>query len=227
MTIDLSIVICCYNKVNFTISALNDLFLLPQDTHELILIDNASTDTTQEEMLKIKRDNFIYIRNETNLFHSGGCNQGYKVSAGKNVLFINNDIRVKSNHNNWTEEIIKNCSSSVVGPTMGLLDDKFNFVKEANEQLKGNVYISGWCIASSKENWNVIEKTYGSIWDEKYPLYFNDAKLGYNCEKLGITKKIISLPINHFGKISTRQLNVPKLYTEARKIFIEDLEKQI
>jgi GT2 family glycosyltransferase len=227
--IDLSIVICCYNKINFTLKTLNDLFHLPANTHEVILIDNASIDKTQEEILKIKRDNFIYIRNETNLFHSAGCNQGYKVSSGKNVLFLNNDINILSNHNSWTNELIKNCDEYVVGASMGLLDGNLNFVREANGQLSGNSYISGWLIASSKTNWNKIATTNskGNVWDERYPFYFNDGDLSLRIKKLDMQLKIISLPIDHYKQISAKQLNVAKLYSEARKIFVNDWKDKI
>ncbi len=60
----ISIVICCYNKWNFTKSALNDLSKLLNA--ELIIIDNASTDETQLELAKFS--NIIYHKNDALLF---------------------------------------------------------------------------------------------------------------------------------------------------------------
>jgi len=222
MTIDLSIVVPVYNRFNFTMSMLNDLFRLTETTHEIILVDNASSDKTQEELTTIKRNNFIYIRNEENRFHSAACNQGYKISTGNNILFLNNDIRVLSNHNNWTDAIINNCKDAVVGPTMGLLDGKLSFVREANEQLNGNSYISGWCIGSSRDIWSRIENEYAMIWDEKYPFYYNDVSLSLNAKAIEIQLKVVSLPINHYKRVSANQFNIQKLYLDGKNKFMKE-----
>lgn len=223
----LSIVICVYNKYNFTKSCLNDLFQLPEKDYEIILIDNASFDETEVELSKINRKNFVYIRNKENLFHSKACNIGYALTTGKYVLFFNNDVRIKSNHTNWPESLIKHCDNAIVGPTMGQLDNKLNFVQEANKQLSGNCYLSGWCIASSKENWNKLDIGNGQIWNEKYVFYFNDAELSFRCRDIGLEQLVISVPVVHFGKISANQFSINKLYTDARTIFLEEWNKEI
>jgi GT2 family glycosyltransferase len=222
----LSIVICVYNKYNFTKSCLNDLFRLPEKDYEIILIDNASSDETEAELSKINRKNFIYVRNTENLFHSKACNIGYHLTTGKYVLFLNNDIRIKSNHTNWPESLIKHCDKAIVGSTMGQLDNKLNFVQEANKQLSGNCYLSGWCIASSKENWNKLDIGNEQIWNERYPFYFNDTDLAFRCKKIGLEQIVISLPVAHFGQISAKQVNVRKLYNDGRAIFLEDWNKE-
>src|ERR1700744_377980 len=120
--IDLRIIICLFNKWNFTEGCLNDLRKRP-DNHEIIIIDNNSSDETSNELMQIERSlsfkNLAIITNKENLFHSKACNQGFEKSIGKNILFINNDIRIKSNHETWTRTIIDTCSSGeLVGPTM-------------------------------------------------------------------------------------------------------------
>jgi GT2 family glycosyltransferase len=222
-----SIITVCFNKVNFTLSALSDLCRL-ETSNEIICIDNASTDDTQKKLSSIGNPNFHYIRNEQNLFHSQACNQGAHIAKGKYIIFINNDIRVKSNHKHWTDDVIKHCDEAIVGPTMGVLDNNFNFIKEANEQLSGNSYLSGWFMASSRENWDKLcnsEYHPDQIWDEKFPFYFNDTNMGFECRKLGIPQKVIDVPITHFGKISAKQINVQSLYTAGRKTFLEKWEK--
>lgn len=218
----LSIVIPVFNKYNFTKACLNDLSKLPKD-HEIIVIDNASSDETKSQLEGSKE--IIYVRNEENTFHSKACNQGYNLSKGANVLFFNNDIRVKSDHSTWTKEIIDNCKDAIVGPTMGQLDKELNFVQEANKELTGNSYLSGWCIASSKENWNKLDMSKGEIWNEKFPFYFNDTDLSFRCRKLQIPLKVVAIPVVHFGKVSASQINVHKLYTEGRKTFLNYYKK--
>ena len=218
---DLSIVICVYNNYNYTKSCIKDLLFL-HENNEIVIVDNASTDNTQKELLKITDSRFVYIRNNENYFHSKGCNIGYKASRGNNVLFLNNDIRINGDKRIWTNLIIKSCSDGIVGPTMGQLDNKLNFLREANMFLNGNSYVSGWCIGSSKENWNKLDLGDGQIWNEKYPMYFNDADLSFRARKLGIPFKVVPVPVSHFGKISTHQAKINKYYNDGRKIFLKD-----
>jgi GT2 family glycosyltransferase len=216
----LSIVITCYNKWNFTSAILNDLSKLPKDTHEIILVDNASQDETRTAIHDNKYDFVRYIRNDTNLFHSKGCNLGFQLSTGNIVCFLNNDVRVRSGHNDWTNELIKYSDNNIVGTTMGVLDNNFNFIKESKEELEGNSYLSGWCLCSSRENWKKLDIGNGQIFDENIVFYFNDVDISWRAKKAGLSYKLVSIPVVHFGKISASQLNIPKLYADARKIFI-------
>ena len=58
----ISICIPVFNKYNFTKSCLNDLFRLPENQVQIIVVDNASTDSTQIELQKITKSNFKYIK---------------------------------------------------------------------------------------------------------------------------------------------------------------------
>lgn len=233
----LSIVIPVFNKWNFTKSCLKDLIQLPGD-HEIIIIDNASTDETNVEINKFCDELFktnptgcgvAYIRNEENTFHSKACNQGFKIALGENVLFLNNDVRVRTNHASWTKPLIDACKSTngLVGPTMGLLDNGLNFVKEANEQLTGKSYLGGWCIAGSQETWRKLRVgDTKQIWNEDFPFYFNDTDLSFRARKIGVPLTHIDLPeIAHFGKVSAAQINIPKLYKEGRSVFLKKWSK--
>jgi len=227
----LSIVIPVFNKWNFTKSCLNDLAQLPKD-HQIIVIDNASTDGTSIELDKLikelsskypERAEIGYVVNDTNTFHSKACNQGAQLAQGDYILFLNNDIRVRSNHANWTKTIIDACESTngLVGPTMGLLDKNLNFVKEANEQLTGNSYLGGWCIAAKKDVWHKV-----GFWNEEFPFYFNDTDLSFRARQKQIPITVVHLPdITHFGKISAQQINIPKLYQEGRNVFLKKWSK--
>lgn len=235
----LSIVIPVFNKWNFTKSCLNDLAQLPED-HEIIIIDNASSDETPKEIDRLINDlrskypsgaDIRYVRNEENTFHSKACNQGFKIATGANVLFLNNDIRVRVNHNTWTFVLNAACNPDnetdygIVGPTMGLLDKNLNFVKEANQQLEGNSYLGGWCIAASKKIWDKLDMGPGP-WNEAFPFYFNDTDLSFRARQKKIPLTVIAVPeIAHFGKVSAAQINIPKLYQEGRTVFLKHWSK--
>ena len=228
MSLKLSIVICCWNKWNFTQSCLKDLSHLPKDTHEIIVIDNGSTDETQAKLTSPEYSWIKYVRNETNLGFAKASNIGYQLSLASNVLFLNNDIKIKSNHSNWTDILIDNCDEYIVGPTMGQLDSAFNFVQEANRTLDGNSYMSGWCVASSKKIWNrLIQDNSHGPFSEEYFCYYEDTDASFTARKLSIPFKVVSISVVHFGKQTSSQLNTHKLYTEARKIFVEKWKDKI
>ena len=228
----LSIVMCVYNKWNFTKSALTDLLKM-DNVREIIVIDNNSTDETSVEIthfLSNSKTHILYIQNKENTFHSKACNKGFRMTTGDVVLFLNNDIRVRSNHDKWHNTLIdaSYATNGVVGPTMGLLDKDLNFVKESNTQLTGNSYLSGWCIAATKEVWKKIDMNgTGQVWNEDFPFYFNDTDMSFRCREKKISQTVIAVPdIVHFGKVSAAQVNIHKLYTDGRKVFLEKWGKK-
>lgn len=227
----LSIVIPVFNKFNFTKSCLKDLSQLPSD-HEVIIVDNASSDETQSSLEGSTE--IVYQRNETNLGFAKACNLGYALATSSNVLFLNNDIRVKSDHSTWTNNLLKWCSQAIVGPTMGQLDDNLSFKQEANRLLAGKSYISGWCMASSKEIWDKLEiprtepfpnapvPHVPQILSEEFGLaYFEDTDLSFRAKQLKIDLVVADVPVVHFGKQTSKQLNTYQLYSQARQIFIK------
>lgn len=220
----LSIVIPVWNKYNFTRSCLKDLSSLPED-HQIIVVDNGSTDETEPELKNNPR--IHYVRNKENLGFAKACNIGYSVASAPNVLFLNNDIRVKSNFTDWTEPLIKWCPTHLVGPTMGQLDHNLNFVREANTVLPGKSYMSGWCVASSKEVWEkLIIESYEGPFSEEFGLaYFEDTDLGFRAQMQGTLVKVVDIPVVHFGRQTSAQLNTQKLYTQAREIFVKKWSK--
>jgi GT2 family glycosyltransferase len=230
----LSIVVPVFNKFNFTKSCLADLTKLTKD-HEIIIVDNASSDETQVSLEG--NTEIVYYRNKENLGFAKACNIGYALSTAPNVLFLNNDIRVKSNHEDWTAPLLKMCPYALVGPTMGQLDNNLSFVQEANRFLPGKSYMSGWCLASSKEifgklalprhNSLIVTDAWTpadgpQIFSEEFGLaYFEDTDLSFRARKQGIKMEVVDVPVVHFGKQTSKQLNTYQLYSAARQIFIK------
>lgn len=219
----ISIVIPVFNKWNFTKSCLNDLSHLPRDTHEVIVVDNGSADETSVEIRKDAYDFARYTRSDENLGFAVGCNTGFSLATGNIVMFLNNDIRVKQNHNNWTDAIFKELNDrNIVGPSGGKIDHNFQFLYETKDPSKSINYMSGWCLSAYKETFNKLKvNDYGPFSEEFGKAYFEDTDLGFRASRQGIEFKLVDIPVVHFGKITSTQINVPKLYNEARKIFID------
>lgn len=216
----LSIIIPVFNNWNFTKSCLNDLYKLPKD-HEIIIVDNGSTDETKN-LQDDDSKNLKIIKNKENKFYAGACNQGFAIAKSEYICFFNNDIRVKSNHENWTRLLIDKAGEGLVGPTAGILDDNYNFIEETNRIYGNNYYISGWCLLAKKETFNkFVKEPYGGPFTEEFGIYFEDTHMGFLAKRMGIPMIIQPIPVVHFGKATSRKLNTLSLYLPAKEKFIK------
>lgn len=229
MSFKLSIVIPVYNKYNFTKACLEDLARLQPD-YQVVVVDNGSSDETQTELEKIDRPNFKYLRQSQNLGFSGGCNAGYAASDAPNVMFLNNDIRVQGQFEDWPQlmlDHLKRFPKAIVGPTLGILDDRFNFLFESNDfkdaEKYRNHYMSGWNITASKETWDALTLPNhdGPFTTEFGIAYFEDTDLGMRAKPLGHPFIIQPCNVFHFGKVTSKSVGLSKLYGEARILFLK------
>ncbi len=95
--IDLSVIIVNYNVKDFLQSLLLSLDkALKNITHEIIIVDNASTDGSVE-LIKNNFPQVTLIVNEENFGFSKANNLGLKISKGKYLLLINPDTIVSEN----------------------------------------------------------------------------------------------------------------------------------
>lgn len=90
---DLSIIIINYNTKLLTKECIESIYQMTKDVKfEVIVIDNASTDGSFEELSKLNYENFKYIYNDINLGFSKANNQGSTLSSGKYLFFMNSDM---------------------------------------------------------------------------------------------------------------------------------------
>ena len=103
LPMDLSIILLSYNTRDITLKTLESLGrAIAADKPlkiEVIVVDNASTDGSQEALQKlldsnVLRSTFYVLHNADNLGFSKGNNIGLKQASGKYVLFLNSDMIV-------------------------------------------------------------------------------------------------------------------------------------
>lgn len=225
-----SIVVPVFNNWNLTKACLKDLAHLPDD-HEVVLVDNGSTDKTKELSIYPREidtsefhKNLQVERFGKNTGFAHACNHGFAKSLGEYVLFLNNDIRVRDQKDCWTEAMVEAAQDgSLVSPTAGVLDSQFNFICESSQlSTRGYPYLSGWNLLAKRSVLIDLQlPEYCGPFTEEFVTYFEDTDLSFRAREMDIQLKIVSVPVHHFGKATSKKLDTLKLYLPAKEKFIE------
>jgi glycosyltransferase involved in cell wall biosynthesis len=108
-----SVVISTKNRSELVLravqSVLNQLFF----DFELIVVDNASTDDTEEVLSSISDNRFFYVKNETDRERCYARNRGIKLAKGEYICFLDSDDEYLSNHLQVLYENINNSSEKI------------------------------------------------------------------------------------------------------------------
>ncbi|WP_343066721.1 glycosyltransferase [Dissulfurirhabdus thermomarina] len=114
-----SIVILTYNQLRYTKRCVESLEAHTPEPHEVIFVDNGSTDGTRKWLARrVKRHpRWRLVANEKNLGFSKGCNQGIQAARGRTILLLNNDVVVTEG---WLSGLLECLESApdvgIVGP---------------------------------------------------------------------------------------------------------------
>lgn len=226
----LAIVIPAWNNWHYTKKVIAMLSNLPDD-HKIVIVDNGSEDETRNLQ---SSERVEVVRNSENLGFAKACNLGYTKAEElgyEHVMFLNNDIKVVSSLDSWTESIIeKSARGAMVGPTVGCLDANLNFVCESSKwPSRGYAYLSGWNLTASVETWKrlILKGEVGPFSSEFGLAYFEDTDLSFRAMEQNIPKEVLGVPVKHFGKATSKKLGLSKLYTHAKPIFLAKWSERI
>lgn len=208
---ELSIVIVSYNTKLLLQRCLKSLGEKKSNEWEIIVVDNASTDGTQQ-MLEEKFPLVKLIKNTENVGFAKAVNKGISLAEGGSILLLNSDTEVKENTLTVLLEFEKKVRPAIIGlemlnpdgstqssvfrlPTIKgafaeyWLGKKGSFSKyqpegESNQEVEA---VSGGAMLISRA---VIDKI--GLLDERYFMYFEDLDYCRRARKAGF--KIYYLP---------------------------------
>ena len=195
-----SIIIVTYNNLEYTKKCIESIRrYTTNNTYEIIVVDNYSSDDTYKWLLKQK--NIRLILNKENLGYPLACNQGIKIANKDNdILLLNNDTIVTKNWlNNLKKCLYSNKLIGVVGSVsnnneniqgVNFTYDNFKTMQKLakinnisnKEMWEEKVFLIGYCILIKRECFNKVgylDKNYtpGYVDDNDYSIRV--AKAGY------------------------------------------------
>jgi GT2 family glycosyltransferase len=199
----LSIVIPVMNQVEYTKAILLNIEETCTDVpHEVIVIDNGSTDETSE-VLKVA--NVKILTNPTNEGMSKAWNQGLLHARGSHVAILNNDLLLPDG---WAQTLLAHQEHAICPLYEQGGDPASDFV-ERNKKLKTAPMeitkadlpglhpkgFAGFCFMLSRE---VIE-TVGTF-DEGYRYWFGDTDYWHRMREFGFNPvQSHNVLIHHYG----------------------------
>lgn len=121
-----SIVIPNWNGKHFLQPCLDSLNSQTHDAIEVIIVDNASSDGSQD-YIKTNYPEVVLIELSENQGFTGACNIGMESAKGDIVALLNNDTEVESN---WVTEIVNAFDRH---PDVGMIASKMLLFKERDK----------------------------------------------------------------------------------------------
>jgi len=125
----ISIIVLNWNGKKFLKNCLDSLQKITYSHLEIIVVDNNSTDGSQE-FVKTNYQKVILIENKKNYGYAKGNNIGFKASAGDYILILNNDTIVTPN---FLVPLIKESENN---PTIACLQPQIR-LSESKQFLDG------------------------------------------------------------------------------------------
>lgn len=87
----ISVIIPTHNRLEQLEQCINSIFNQNYKNIEIIIIDDVSTDKTQNKYKNIKDDKIVYIRNNKNLGMGLNRQKAFKIAKGEFIIFCDDD----------------------------------------------------------------------------------------------------------------------------------------
>ena len=95
----ISVIIASYNYAHYISESISSVLMQDVPSLELIVVDNASTDNTDEVVAHFAGDSRLrYFKNETNIGLTPNHNRALEMARGRYILFVSADDRLLPGH---------------------------------------------------------------------------------------------------------------------------------
>lgn len=226
---DLSIIIVNYNTKELTLACVDSVLRSnPKMSYEIILVDNGSTDGSQEFFDKIRGNKLRIILHKKNLGFSKANNSAIQKAMGQFILLLNSDTEVKRGSIDEIYDFAKHTPLvGLVGPKLLNPDGstqasvfRFPTLKRAIKQYwlgqkgfyekyspKGEKPVEVEALVAAALLITPLARKKVGMLDERYFMYFEDLELCRKVREAGL--KVYYYPqaeVYHHHGASGKQL---------------------
>ena len=216
-----SIIIPCWNQVEFTQQCVAALRRHTREPWELIIVDNGSTDGTGTYMAGVRHMAAVpvtVVSNATNLGFPAAINQGLRRARGEYLVLLNNDVVVTDD---WLDQLTALAEAKTTANAIGLVGPMSNYAAppqlveevpyrdveemhvfakrwrdEHRKQWFTAAKLSGFCLLMKRAVYDKI----GGL-DERFGIgFFDDDDLAERARRAGFELAVAhDLFVHHFG----------------------------
>lgn len=168
------------------------LILAKHENAEWIIVDNGSTDETQNILghwKTILGKHLKVISLKENTGFGPANNRGAEIAKGDILVFISNDVQVMGDYITPIEVAYRyNHGKVLFGPEIWENDTGWNTF-----DLGTIPYVAGWCVIVEAALWGPMCQ-----WDERFvPCDYEDIDLSYQVTRVGGHLTKLDLPLKH------------------------------
>jgi glycosyltransferase involved in cell wall biosynthesis len=224
-----SILMAVYNGEKYLREAIESMLNQTYMNFEFLIINDGSTDATEEIILSYNDERIRYIRNEQNLKLIASLNKGLDLAKGKYIARMDaDDISLPRRLEKQVEFMERNSDIGVLGSwvqTLGLEKDREIHFKSGNNQIRFELFIHNYLHHPTVMLRNDILEKYNI----KYEQYLHAEDYAFwiklsNYTKIDILPEILLIYRLHGNNISEIQVEFQKKQTsEIRRIQLSDL----
>jgi O-antigen biosynthesis protein len=202
-----SLIILNFNGRDHYRNCLDSVLASDFHDYEIVLVDQASTDGSREEIIETYGDRIRPVCNEQNLLSSGGLNSGIAQARGEIIVLLDLDTIVRPD---WLRELL----APLQDPTVAVTGSKLLFPDGTVQHAGGRVlwtgftmheghrqpdgerwntqrefdYVTGAAIAIRRSAFDLI----GCRLDEFFPFYYEEVDVCWHLRRLGY--KVLYVP---------------------------------
>ena len=202
MNSKVSIITLNYNGKEYLKDCIEAVYRQSYKDYEFIIVDNASTDGSQE-FIKLNYPGIILIESPNNLGFAGGNNLGVKRANGELIVLLNNDTTVEEG---WLENLVSAVNQRDVAIASSLIISdhvpRKYYEKNGSVNFLGhNIMLifdkEGEIFTSSGASLIFKKDILGLPFDEDYFAYCEDVYLGLRARFMGYNILHINKSVVH------------------------------
>jgi len=211
-----SIIVVHRNNPEYLNICLQSLHIMSNmNNYEVIVVDNNSDQESQDYLDELEAEGVKVVRNDENLWWSGGCNRGVQAADpnSKYYVFLHQDVVVLNT--GWLDLLINvsvSQGSGLVGIEMGsysVEDSRVDFIQE-------------WCCLMTKECWDDC-----GPWPEELPIVGHSFILSMKTQIKGYKPQCMKNPVLHHYKAFSMDPTVYESMSEDAMVIIPKLMREV